>query len=500
MNDLLGIDIGTTHCKAAVFAEDGGCMALALRPTRIGKDRAGYDAYDPYELWGTVESVVSEVVERAGRPIGAVGVSSMAETGLLLDRRTGEPVTAFIPWFDRRAEAEAEELAGLLDPAAQFRKTGLRPSFKYGLPKLRWLQKRDAALLSGTVWLSASDYIAYRLTGEIATDYTLAARTYAFLIDGKRWDEETLREAGFDPALFPDALPSGCPVGALRIGTWSRHGLKAGTPVAIAGHDHLCAALGAGSWQDGTMFNSVGTAETIVGTMPEKPLGNEEYASGLTFGRHIVPDRLFWMGSLPASGGSVEWARKLLADPALSYEDVRRLLAEAPDRPTGILYFPYLSGAGAPKPDPGVKAAFLGLSAAHGRPDLLRSVLEGVCFQMRAILEVGRSLPEFGHAADSLAVVGGGTKNEHWMQIKADVFGMTLRVPRNQEAALAGAAMAAAIGCGLYADVADAMKRFGNEAVRRYDARPGIREAYERVYTERFLPLADMMERWKWKG
>jgi xylulokinase len=161
-------------------------------------------------------------------------------------------------------------------------------------------------------------------------------------------------------------------------------GLEPGVPVVIAGHDHISAAFAVGAVRPGLILNSMGTAETLVGTLEERALTKQDYASGLSFGLHAVPGALFWMGGASASGGSVEWLRGLLGDERepLTYKQVLSLLEQAASDPTGILYYPYLSGSGAPWTDAAEKASFIGLRARHGKPELLKAVLEGTAYEM----------------------------------------------------------------------------------------------------------------------
>ncbi|MDQ4078002.1 MAG: FGGY family carbohydrate kinase, partial [Chloroflexota bacterium] len=261
---LLGVDVGTTHCKVGLVRR-GKIVRLATRSVETHRTRDGAFFYAPDALWQSVVSAVQEVIaEIDPTDIGVVGIASMAETGLLVDRRTGEPRSHLIPWFDRRALARVERVARVSDARERFRQTGLPISFKYGLFKLLWLCEQDEGIIRDAIWLSAADYIAYRLTGRMATDYTLAARTYAFDVPGEQWDEPWLGQWNLRAELFPEAVPSGQPIGTIR----SREaGLHRGTPVAIAGHDHLCAAIAVGAVQQEFVFNSMGTAETLMGTV-----------------------------------------------------------------------------------------------------------------------------------------------------------------------------------------------------------------------------------------
>ena len=198
-------------------------------------------------------------------------------------------------------------------------------------------------LPAGARWLSVAGYVAYRLTGAMAMDYSLASRTFAFDLTRKDWDTAWIRSLGLDPTLFPPGMPSGASVGRT---TGTLAGIPAGTPVAVSGHDHICASLAAGVTGPGRVFDSMGTAEAILGVTPDRPLGETDFQSGFAFGCHAVPGMLYWLGGLSASGGSVEWLRGILGGHPLSYRQVRALLAQAGEAPTGILYFPYICRPG----------------------------------------------------------------------------------------------------------------------------------------------------------
>ena len=488
MKQLVGLDVGTTHCKAGLVDPDGSVRSVARRatPTRRSKDGAAF--YAPDELWTTVAATIREVVAAAAPgSIVAVGIASMAETGLLIDRKTGDARTPLFPWFDTTAAPAAERIARVSNPQERFRATGQYPSFKSALARLVWLRSEDSAVTREAIWLSAADYIVYRLTGTMATDYTLAARTYAFELDGRAWDEDWLREWGLASDLFPRAVPSGAPIGTVAAEQAERVGLAHGTPVSVAGHDHVCAALAAGAVEPDCVFDSIGTAETLIGAMPDRPLGQSEYESGLTYGPHVVPDRLYWMGGLSSAGGSVEWLRSILDDPPLSYEQFLSLVEEAGPAPTGIMYLPYLLGSGTPHPDALAKGAFVGLSAAHGRPHLAKAVLEGTAYELEFIRRAAEHVT--GFPIRTLRVAGGGARAGQWVQIKADVGGSCCEVPPVPEAAVLGAAMIAGVGAGVYQDAWEAVRAVGNQDSDIFVPDDARHQRYRQLYEHGYLPL-----------
>jgi len=488
---LLGIDIGTTNSKAGLFDAQGRAVATESRPTAVREHPDGYLYYDPEEMWERVAAAIRAVLERAdGRPVVAVGIAGMAESGLLVDAATGTPRSPFMPWFDRCTQPQAERIGREADAFERFCATGLRNSFKLGLAKLLWIRERFPEAFGGSRWLSAAGYVAYRLTGAMAVDYSLAARTFAFRIDKKAWDDGWIRHFGLDPAVFPPAVPSLEPVGRTVEGA---AGLAGGIPVCIAGHDHVVAALAAGAVGPGVVYDSMGTAETLVGAFGERPLGRGDFETGLSFGCHVAPGRLFWMGGNSASGGSVEWLRKLLADEALDYDRLLAMLDERGPEPTGILYYPYLSGSGAPQPDPEAKAAFVGLTAKTTKADLVLAVLEGTAYQLESIRRAAEKAA--GGPIGRLVVSGGGTRNPHWIRTKADVLNCELELMPTAEATLLGAALAAGIGAEVFASAEEAASsvRSGGGTVVRPDARRHA--VYRRLYETGYEPLREAIVR-----
>jgi sugar (pentulose or hexulose) kinase len=489
MARLLGIDIGTTHCKAGLFEHYGSSVKVATRETITHFDSNGHASYKPDELWSIVASAIKEATEGNKEELAVIGITSMAEAGLLINRKSGEPKTDFIPWFDKRTQPQAEQMKEAADPFERFTKTGLGNSYKYGLPKLMWLDKEDPGITKGAVWLSTSDYIAYKLTGKFGTDYSLAARTYAFRIDTKEWDTPWIRQFGFDNSLFPEARPSGSPLGEVHSSDLEEIGISKGTPVAVSGHDHVCAALAVGAVNPGVVFDSIGTAETLVGTLNERTLGRKEYSSGLSYGCHVAKNRYFWMGGSPSSGGSVEWIRNQLSDQPLSYEEIQRLLAQTKQGPTGILFYPYLSGSGAPNPDPHAKGAFIGLSKTDKREDLVKALLEGTAYQMESIRRSAEEIA--GSPITKMIAVGGGTRNSQWMQIKADVSNCEFQIPDIPEATMLGAAIAAGIGCGLYRDEEEAVSLIENINKRKMTPNDGHHHLYQNIYENGYVRLQE---------
>jgi sugar (pentulose or hexulose) kinase len=491
---LLGVDLGTTHCKVVVCDGDGVLASVVRTRTPLVYDQRGLTFHPPEALWATVVSEVRELAPSCNlREVTCVGVAGMAEAGLFVDVHSGEPRSEIVPWFDQRSSAQARQIELADEPRRLFRRSGLQPSFKYGLSKILWLREHDSTVAEHAVWLSVPDYIVFRLTGAMATDPTLAARTYVYSLEDGAWDDAWVRHFGLVPANFPPVLPAGEPGGTISTDSASLTGLPVGVPVAVSGHDHICAALAVGMVNPGTVVDSVGTAESMLGVLGAPELGSKGFESGLKVVPHVLPNRFCWLGGTRSAGGAVDWAASALGGSPESADDMRDSSKWDADGPTGLLFFPYLNGSGGVQSDDHVRAAFIGLDDSHTRAHLLKAVLEGTAYESEAIRRAAQCLTN--SRIDELVVVGGGAANEAWVQIKADVTGCHCILPAIEEATAVGASLLAGLGSGAIPslerllEIAQSYRRAGTK-VNPDDWRRG---RYRRLYESGYVPVGEAL-------
>lgn len=286
---LIGIDVGTTSSKAAVIGADGNELSHGRAPVRWRHVPTGAEA-DPEEFANA--AIASAEQALAGAPAGrvvAVGVASMAETGALLDRH-GRPVTPAIAWHDARGAEQAERLSRELGFEHFASHTGLEPRPLPTISKYRWLREnRPDEATRGVRWLNVAEYIVKRLGGEETAELSLASRTGLMDVVRRRWWHEALDWCGAPESLLPEPAPAGTPAGTLQVdGALER---ARGAVLAVAGHDHLSAAVGAGADGEGDVLDSCGTAEAFVRAVA--PLPREQIvravARGVSVGWHVAP-------------------------------------------------------------------------------------------------------------------------------------------------------------------------------------------------------------------
>lgn len=490
---IVGVDIGSTHVKAALVAPGSGVIHVARRPTQTHAVRGGGAYHRPDELLAAVDSVIAECVAAAGarqRP-AAIGIASMAESGVPIDRRD-KPVGDILAWHDPRPERQAAWLERQIGASGLFARTGLRAEPKYTLPKLLWLREHKAAEFTRLRrWAGVAELIALDLTGELGTNVSLACRTLAFDVNARTWDAGLLGLASLGPDEMPPVLPLGQRIGGLTAAAAARLRLPAGTPVAIAGHDHLAAALGAGVTRPGEALDSMGSAEATLLVTQHPVTADEIRRGGFSTGCHSMDGLAYVSGGLQSSGALVEWFMATFLSAggggdmqADRYERFLRLLEGAGPGPVEPIVRPYLRGRTAPHRDPTAGLELEGLRETHTLVDLAAAVVDGCAYHVRWMLDELARIT--GTRLDQVRLSGGGARNRRWVVAKAALGPGRLEVVRTDEAAALGAALTAGVAGGVYASVAEALS--DTSPFDRVTAPAGVRARYDAMYLDHWLP------------
>lgn len=483
----LGVDLGTTNSKVGVLDENWELVSLAHLSTPQKKDRTGAQVYDSEGIWLALLSLI----EKAARefPLRAIGITSMAEPGVLVDRRNGTTCGDMQFWSDQRSAVFSQRIAEKECEEDLFYRTGMHNSHKYSAYKaLAQLEELDRSP-KDMIFLQAAPYLAWRLTGCFGIDPTLALRTYAYSITAQRYDTDLLHSFGLPATLFPLVLPSGKAVGVLRPALQKAFGCGA-VPVAVCGHDHMCAAAAVGAVDDSSLFLSLGTTGVLLGSFPTRPLHKDDYESGYSYGLHTVPNRMTWLGAIQAAGSAVDWGRQIIGLPETDYQAFDQLLAPKIGTVGDLLFFPYLAGSGAPMLDKDVRGGFLGLRLQHTQQDLAYAIIEGIGYEIQLI----RAHSPAVQKVDTVRAVGGGTRNRALMQVLADMLGCEVLPAECGEAALAGAAMLAS---GIPLETIrqkNPPSLRGRESFLPNTARHG---RYREIYESRYLPIQQLIRQYR---
>ncbi|MGV2982262.1 FGGY family carbohydrate kinase [Microbacterium sp. AGC85] len=430
MTRVLGLDIGSTTTKAALVevTDDVSVVRMARRPTPSDADT----------LIAAAADVLRECATTASGPIAAIGIAAMAESGAALDAG-GSALTPLLRWdrgVDRsHLDALLSQHPGL--PAS----TGVPATTKPAAVTLLALRaERPDVFGAMRHWSGVADIVAFALTGQRATDHTLAARTMLAGLGGESWDSQVIESLGARMSLMPELRAPGEPVGTTSAAA-ERFGLTPGIPVHIAGHDHAVGAWAAGARQAGDAADSLGTAEAIVRVTDAVDIARAVEA-GFSVGRTVDAAAVTILGGSPACGAMLAWWDAAHPEDRM----LSQLRAIATDEWAGgaAIVLPYPSGRQCPAPDPDARVQVLGHT--DGSADRARSLLQSLVAHSRWMRETADELA--GSPTTALAVVGSLTERiPAWAPLIA-----ATRVPTSvcadDEPVAAGAALLAAVRAG----------------------------------------------------
>jgi len=458
---LLGLDVGTTACKAVVFDDEGRTLGTAYREYPVATDATGRAEQDAEAVWREVGVAIRQAAGGgADRSIGAVGLSVQGDAIIPVDRLC-RPLGPAILGMDYRSAADAAECERLLGARELFQLTGMRPHPMNSLCKLLWMRRsRPDTFRSAWKITTYADFIAARLCGTPVIDHSMASRTMAFELASRCWSESILRSLDLDPELFSTAVPCGTTVGMLRPEVAAELHLPASALVVAGGHDQVCAAAGTGVVDEGLGVVSTGTAE-VLSTAFTGPRQGDAVFQGFYPCTLYAKEGMYFTFSLNHTGGLLlQWYRDAFAaeeeaearEAGMSvFELIDRKAAQASGN---LLVLPHFNGSGTPLCDTSSRGAIVGLTLSSTRHDIARAILECQCFELAANLE---AMEKADIRVGRLVAVGGGAKSALWLQIKADVLGRPIDVPAVREAACFGAALLAGTATGVYRDLDEAV-------------------------------------------
>jgi xylulokinase len=462
---MMGIDVGTTGTRAVIVRPDGHVVGAATgdhQPMRMPKP--GWAEQDPADWWEAAIQAVRAALEAAslkGEDIAAVGLSGQMHGVVLLDQAHAVLRPALI-WCDQRSQAQCDWITSQVGSERLIQLVSNPALTGFSAPKLLWVRDHEPEIFARAAkFLLPKDYVRFRLTGEFATDVSDASGTLLFDVTNRRWSQEMLGMLDLDARLLPRAYESPEITGQITRETAVVTGLKAGTPVVGGGGDQASSAVGNGIVLPGLTSATLGTSGVIFThtELPKlDPLGRIH-----TF-CHAVPGKWHVMGVTQGAGLSLRWfreqfgaseawlARQTGVDP---YELIIEQAAKIPPGSQGLLWLPYLMGERTPHLDARARGMWFGLTAAHTRGHLIRSILEGVAFSLRDSLEI---FTELEIPVEQIRVSGGGSRSFLWRQIQADIYGKELVTLRTSEGSAFGAALLAGVGAGIYASVQESAR------------------------------------------
>lgn len=497
---LLGIDIGTSACKIAVFDREGHVKASSSGNYRVYYPREGWAQQDPREWWEAVCQAVRKALDAGNiRPeeIAGIGIDGQSWSAIPVDQ-DGNVLCDTPIWMDTRAADICRELKDAVGAETIFELSGnsLQPS--YTTAKILWY-RRNVPEIYRKIYkiLQSNSYIAYRLTGQMTQDLSQGYGLHCFDMRTGTWDEEMCGKLDIPMSMLPKIVPCHQVIGTVTGKAAEECGLTEGIPVVAGGLDAACGTLGAGVIHPGECQEQGGQAGGM-------SICTDTYRADqrLILGFHVVPGHWLLQGGTTGGGGVMRWLEREFA--AYEREEGRRTgksslelfneeAAEVPAGSDGVLFLPYMSGERSPIWNPGAKGVYYGLDFSKTKGHFIRAAMEGVAFSLRHNLEAAR---EAGADVKMLRAMGGSANSLLWTQIKSDIVGKPITVPSSDTATTLGAAILAGVGVGMYRDFEEAVSltvkdKRSHEPLKENQA--VYEEAYQK-YLKLYENLKDMMK------
>ena len=493
---ILAHDLGTSGNKATLFATDGTLVGSRTVAYPVYYDKPLWAEQDSNDWWNAVCDSTKELMSAYG--VDAEDVKAVSFSGQMMGclpvNADGEPLCRSIIWADMRAEAQTEALREKIDDDAFYKITGHRNTASYGIQKAMWLKDNCPEIYEQTYkFLNAKDYMVYKLTGKFYTDCSDANSMDCLDLAKRQWSKEIVEASGVDFDKLPEVVESTYYVGNVTEAASKETGLSVNTKVIMGAGDGVAANVGAGSVAPGKAYCCMGTSAWVAATS-EKPVLDEE--KRIVCWAHAVPGMYSPNGTMQYAGGSYSWLKNTICldeirrgmDNGCSpYELMNDQIKESAPGAGGLMFLPHLLGERAPRWNADAKGVFFGLTATTERKDILRSVMEGILMNLANCFEILKE----NTPIEELLLIGGSARSDVWQQAVADIYGVTVKVPRYiEEANSMGAAVIAGVGSGIFEDFS-AIEKF-IEIRDVVEVQSEVHETYEQI-REKYNVLYDTL-------
>lgn len=496
---ILAHDLGTSGNKATLFRENGQMVESRTCGYPTNYFNKTWAEQDPNDWWQAVCDSTRQLIEDVDPAnIGVVALSGQMMGCTCVDRN-GTPLRPSILYCDQRSTVEAGELLSRVPMGEAYRIVGHRIAAVYSLAKLMWVKTNEPAAYAETYkTLCAKDYVNFKLTGQFATDYSDASGTNAFDLNTMQWSDRMIDAAEVERSMFPEPFESVHVLGEITAQAARATGLREGTPVVVGGGDGSCAGVGVGCIRPGMAYNYLGSSSWVALTV-EEPIVDS--AMRTMNWAHVVPGYLHPSGSVQTAGAAYQWLRNEICtlETELAheggpnvYERMNELVEQSEPGAGGVVFLPYLLGERSPRWNPDARGAFVGMTLATKRCDMVRAVMEGVTYNLGMIVDIFRNHVPL----EEMTIIGGGAKSPLWLQMMADIYNVEVHRPNYlEEATSMGAAVVGGVGAGMFDDF-DVIDRFIT-IEETYRPNSDTQKAYARmkpVFDQTYHALCDVFD------
>lgn len=496
-NKIMALDLGSSGIKVTIFDDQSNILGSCYKEYNTWYPGLNMTLQSPSEWWEyfcTASKELLETAHIAPEEIACVAPSGQMSALIPIDASGKLLMDPCLIWADMRTTEQVKRIAdemGGQDKVYNLTGIGLTEETFTGY-KIAWYKENmPDEFCQTSMYLQPKEFIGFKLTGNIATDFSDASETAMMDIENRTWSEKMLEHIGITKEVLPEIKKATDLLGHVTQEAAAASGLKEGTPVCVGGGDVSIAAAGAGIGAPGSAYLYIGSG-SWVGVSSKEPL--LDYQNKIAClcslpGDSYVPHLVGFSGGL-----SHLWIRDIINgldcfEEKISYDEIERLVEESGIGAHGLVFLPYLRGGGAPTQNINARGSFIGLEISHNYGDMCRSIMEGVAFILREMLEILDRIN--ADKITDIKLIGGGAKSKIWRQIISDVIQKPVYCTRmKQEANTWGAAMCGGICVGLWKDFDEAQNLVTVESVN--EPNPGAKEVYDQLY-QTFLKSYDAL-------
>ncbi len=464
MTYYIGVDIGTSGTKTVLFDKTGNVIASALQEYPLYQPQNGYAEQRPEDWLEATVSTIAQVMAKSSveaAQVKGVGLSGQMHGLVMLDEQDTVIRPAII-WCDQRTAKECEEITQKVGAERLIQITANPALTGFTASKILWVRNHEPENFARcTKILLPKDYVRYMLTGAFATEVSDASGMQLLDVPDRCWSDEVLEKLEIPKSMLAKVYESPDITGYITAAMAARTGLAEGTPVVGGAGDNAAAAVGTGVVENGKAFTTIGTSGVVFAHSDEIAIDPKGRVHTFCC---AVPGAWHIMGVTQAAGLSLKWFRDNFCAAeketaaAMGKDPYFLMDQEVEQVPIGagkLLYLPYLMGERTPHLDPQVRGAFVGLSAVHGKKEMLRAVMEGVAFSLNDCKNI---IQEMGIPVDDMMACGGGGTSPLWRQMLADLYRCPVKTVASKEGPALGVAILAMVGTGAYPSVAEACR------------------------------------------
>lgn len=503
---LIGLDIGTSGTKSILADQDGKVVASSTQEYPLYTPKPGWAEQNPADWWQAVVKGVQVILKKAAVPMEQiVGLSLSGQMhGLVALDEQYQVIRPSILWCDQRTQPQCDwitERAGGLKGLLKYTNNRMLTGYTGG--KILWLREMEPENFAKMkVFCCPKDYIRFLLTGEVAIDVSDGAGTGFFNVRERRWNDELIALAGLDKAIFPKCLESTDLAGVVTREAAQITGLPEGLKVYAGGGDAVIQTTGAGLIKPGILGVVIGTSGNVsmaLDSYRDNPEGNLQVFC------NNEPHLWHAFGCTLTSGGAYRWYRDVLceADIALAqstgrnvYDIMGERAAQSQPGAGGVSFLPYLTGERCPYPDPNARGVFYGLTLGTTRADITRSVMEGVTYSLKQVVDlISQMDPAIKN--EKVYASGGGAASQLWRQMQADIFDLPVyTMSAASEGGAYGAVMVAGVGAGVWENLEQAVSvlQVETETLPNPANQPAYRDAFA-IYSELYGALKPVFDK-----